>query len=131
MVKNILYAVCRTDNGYNAYAPDYPGCMAFGKTMEEARENLSGALDLHIRGMVEDGEDLPSDNLDFGFIRIAVPSTNQKMNGELLRDFRKRNGMTQSEFAEKLEVTKETVSEWERGRRELPGVVKFALEAMV
>ena len=39
--------------------PDFPGCVSAGKTMEEAISNASEALDLHIEGMLEDGEALP------------------------------------------------------------------------
>jgi predicted RNase H-like HicB family nuclease len=39
--------------------PDFPGCVTAGKTLEEARRMAVEALDLHVRGMLEDGEDIP------------------------------------------------------------------------
>ncbi len=39
--------------------PDFPGCIAAGKTLEEARIRAGEALALHIAGMVEDGDVLP------------------------------------------------------------------------
>ncbi|PPQ30156.1 type II toxin-antitoxin system HicB family antitoxin [Rhodopila globiformis] len=39
--------------------PDFPGCVTAGRTLDEARRMASDALDLHIRGMVEDSEQLP------------------------------------------------------------------------
>lgn len=39
--------------------PDFPGCVTAGKTLEEARRMAVEALDLHVQGMREDGEDIP------------------------------------------------------------------------
>ena len=39
--------------------PDFPGCVAAGRTLEEARQQAQEALELHIEGMVEDGDELP------------------------------------------------------------------------
>jgi predicted RNase H-like HicB family nuclease len=45
--------------GYSAYVPDLPGCIATGKTLEETRERMRGAIEFHIRGMREDGDPIP------------------------------------------------------------------------
>jgi len=39
--------------------PDFPGCVTAGKTLEEARRLAVEALEMHIAGMIEDGEELP------------------------------------------------------------------------
>jgi predicted RNase H-like HicB family nuclease len=39
---------------------DFPGCVTAGKTLEEARQMAAEALALHIEGMVEDGEEIPT-----------------------------------------------------------------------
>jgi predicted RNase H-like HicB family nuclease len=39
--------------------PDFPGCIAVGKTLDEARQLAGEALALHIAGMKEDGEPIP------------------------------------------------------------------------
>ena len=39
--------------------PDFPGCVTAGGTLDEAREMAREALAFHVRGMREDGEDLP------------------------------------------------------------------------
>jgi predicted RNase H-like HicB family nuclease len=44
---------------WGAYVPDLPGCVAAGKTQEEVRELIEGAVDLHLRGMREDGDPIP------------------------------------------------------------------------
>ena len=39
--------------------PDFPGCVTAGRTLEEARRLAPEALELHIRGMIEDGDPIP------------------------------------------------------------------------
>ena len=40
--------------------PDFPGCVSAGDTLDEARRMAQEALELHVGGMVEDGEKLPA-----------------------------------------------------------------------
>ncbi len=39
--------------------PDFPGCITAGRTLEEARTMAVEALNLHMIGMLEDGETIP------------------------------------------------------------------------
>ena len=34
---------------YVAYCPELPGCVTYGETEEEARENIKKALELYLR----------------------------------------------------------------------------------
>ncbi|MCA1614522.1 MAG: type II toxin-antitoxin system HicB family antitoxin [Acidobacteria bacterium] len=47
------------ERNYSAYLPDLPGCVATGETLEEVKERMSKAIDLHLRGMREDGLPVP------------------------------------------------------------------------
>lgn len=47
------------ETSYDAYAPDLPGCVAVGKTREEVEENMRTAIEMHVQGMIEDGEPIP------------------------------------------------------------------------
>ena len=40
--------------------PDLPGCISAGRTIDEAKEMAQEALSLHIQGMLEDGEEVPT-----------------------------------------------------------------------
>ena len=40
--------------------PDFPGCVSAGATRDEARRMAQEAIELHVSGMVEDGEEFPS-----------------------------------------------------------------------
>jgi predicted RNase H-like HicB family nuclease len=52
--------VCKDRDGYYGVRfPDFPGCLALGKTMEEARERASDALTQQLTGMVELGKAMP------------------------------------------------------------------------
>ena len=45
----------KAQGNYSAYVPDLPGCVATGKTIDELRERMSEAVELHLQGMREDG----------------------------------------------------------------------------
>lgn len=44
---------------FSGYAPDVPGCMATGKTLDLMRSNLKGALESHLQWMQDDGDPIP------------------------------------------------------------------------
>jgi len=60
-----------TPNGFSAYAPDLPGCVAAGTTLAETRDLISGAIALHIAGMREDGEPVPTPSV-LELVDVAV-----------------------------------------------------------
>jgi predicted RNase H-like HicB family nuclease len=45
-------------NNYS-YAPDLPGCIKTGATVEETIANMREAIEFHLKGMREDGEPIP------------------------------------------------------------------------
>ena len=49
----------RSDEGYSVYFPDVPGCISWGKDLEEAQIKAREALDLHLYGLVAANERLP------------------------------------------------------------------------
>ncbi|KUK69842.1 MAG: Uncharacterized protein XE11_0746 [Methanomicrobiales archaeon 53_19] len=44
-----------SDTNFSAYSPDLPGCVATGKTREEAEEQMYEAIAFHLEGLEEDG----------------------------------------------------------------------------
>lgn len=54
-----LAVIEKTLTNFSAYFPDVPGCIATGNTMEEVRDRLNLALEMHLKGMMEDGENIP------------------------------------------------------------------------
>jgi predicted RNase H-like HicB family nuclease len=55
-------AIVETGPGgsYGVFFPDLPGCVSAGDSLQEAARNAEIALQLHLAGMVEDGEPIPA-----------------------------------------------------------------------
>ena len=51
------------ERNYSAHFPDLPGCIATGKTLDELKQRMREALELHLRGMREDGLPIPEPSL--------------------------------------------------------------------
>jgi len=59
------------ERNYSAYLPDLPGCVATGKTIEELRERMREAIDLHLAGMREDGLPIPAPTTLADYVEAA------------------------------------------------------------
>ena len=62
----------KAENNYAAYVPDLPGCVATGQTIEEAEQQIREAIDLHLRGMREDGLPIPEPSSSVDYVDIAA-----------------------------------------------------------
>jgi predicted RNase H-like HicB family nuclease len=49
----------QTPRNWAAYLPDLPGCIATGMTRAEVEENIRGAVRMHLRSMLRDGDPVP------------------------------------------------------------------------
>ncbi|HZH35552.1 MAG TPA: type II toxin-antitoxin system HicB family antitoxin [Pyrinomonadaceae bacterium] len=58
------------ENNYSAYLPDLPGCVATGKTIEEIKQRMSEAIEMHVEGMIEDGLPIPEPSSEVDYIEI-------------------------------------------------------------
>ncbi len=56
----ITLAEKSSDWGYSVFVPDIEGSFSQGKTLEEAKENITEALQEFIDVMVDDGDDIPT-----------------------------------------------------------------------
>jgi len=54
-----LIVVEKAKGNYSAYSPDLPGCVATGGTREKAEQKMYEAIQLHIKGLIEDGLPIP------------------------------------------------------------------------
>jgi predicted RNase H-like HicB family nuclease len=62
----------KAENNYAAYVPDLPGCVATGATVEETETEIREAIDLHLRGMREDGLPIPEPSSSVDYVEIAA-----------------------------------------------------------
>lgn len=67
-----LVVLERTDRNYGAYAPDLPGCVATGRTPEETLQRMLKAIEMHLRGMEEDGLAVPEPITTASYLTVAV-----------------------------------------------------------
>jgi predicted RNase H-like HicB family nuclease len=67
------FAIILEDAGTNfaAYAPDVPGCIATGATIEEATETLRSAIAEHFEILREMGEEIPVSSSRSAVIQVA------------------------------------------------------------
>ena len=56
------------DQAYIVSVPELPGCMADGKTPEEAVKQAQIVIDLWIESALEDGEEIPEPHLFSGVV---------------------------------------------------------------
>lgn len=62
----------KAENNYAAYVPDLPGCVATGKTLKEVETEIQEAIQLHLRGMQEDGLAIPEPSSQVEYIDVAA-----------------------------------------------------------
>lgn len=55
-----LVVIEKANSNYSAYSPDLPGCVATGKTQEEAEQRMYEAIEMHLQGLIEDGLPIPT-----------------------------------------------------------------------
>ena len=65
----VLYE--KTSTGYSAHVPDLPGCIAAGKTLEETERLMREAIELHLKGMREDGDPVPRPTCIAGEVTVG------------------------------------------------------------
>jgi len=49
------------EGGYWVEVPSLPGCFSQGETIDEALSNVREAIEVHIQGLKDDGQDVPKD----------------------------------------------------------------------
>ncbi|MCX6641062.1 MAG: type II toxin-antitoxin system HicB family antitoxin [bacterium] len=54
-----LVIIEKADGNYSAYSPDLDGCVATGRTREQAERNMHKAIELHLEGLKEDKLPIP------------------------------------------------------------------------
>jgi predicted RNase H-like HicB family nuclease len=69
-MRRFLVVIEKAEKNYSAYSPDLPGCVATGQTRDEAALNMHEAIDMHVRGLREDGIPVPQSESSAEYIGI-------------------------------------------------------------
>lgn len=69
----MTYAVVyeKSSNGWGAYIPDLPGCVALGLSLDETKRLISESADIHLRSLREDGDPIPEPSHLVGMLEVA------------------------------------------------------------
>jgi predicted RNase H-like HicB family nuclease len=69
-MRRFLVVVEKADGNYSAYSPDLPGCIAAGKTRDQATRRMHDAIELHLEGLREDGLAIPKSASSAEYVAI-------------------------------------------------------------
>ncbi len=79
-MKKYLIILEKTKGGFSAYSPDIAGCVATGRTKNEAEQNIYEAIQFHLEGMQEEGLKLPENTTESEMLvfSLAEPKVDYK-----------------------------------------------------
>ena len=69
-MKRYAIVIERAASNFAGYVPDLPGCVATGATKIEAKTLLREAIELHLEGMQEDGQEIPEPASEVEYIEV-------------------------------------------------------------
>ena len=61
----------QANGNYSAYAPDVPGCVATGATLDEVQQAMQEALAFHLEGLREEGLPIPQPST-VAYVEVAA-----------------------------------------------------------
>ena len=67
-----LVVIEKAEGNYSAYSPDLPGCVATGRTRDQVARNMHEAIDIHVRGLLEDKLPVPQARSSAEYIAIIA-----------------------------------------------------------
>lgn len=62
----------KAEGNYSAYAPDLPGCVATGCSIEEVEAQMREAIEFHLEGLRQDGVPIPQPSSQVEYIDVAA-----------------------------------------------------------
>ncbi|MBZ0271463.1 type II toxin-antitoxin system HicB family antitoxin [bacterium] len=79
IAKNLTYTILihpAEEGGYWVSVPALPGCFTIGETIDEARENATEAILCHVKGLIKDGDEVPTEETPPQISRVEVTISN-------------------------------------------------------
>lgn len=62
----------KSEKNYGAWAPDLPGRVAVGDSVEEVEQLMREAIELHLAGLREDGDPIPPPVVQVNYVDVAA-----------------------------------------------------------
>jgi predicted RNase H-like HicB family nuclease len=59
-------------SNFSAYAPDLPGCIATGATIEETERMMREAIEFHLECLRADGDAIPPPSSKVEYVDVAA-----------------------------------------------------------
>jgi len=60
------------NDNFSAYVPDLPGCIATGKTVEDAERQIREAIEFHLAGLRADNLPIPPASSRVDYVEVAA-----------------------------------------------------------
>ena len=60
------------EGGFVASAPSLPGCYSQGDTLEQAKSNITEAIELYLETLHEERKEVPEEHLWQGRVEVAI-----------------------------------------------------------
>ena len=71
-MKQYLIIIEETPTGFSAYSPDLPGCAATGVDLADVENEMHGAIEFHIEGLILAGQPVPDPRSRAGYCAVAA-----------------------------------------------------------
>jgi predicted RNase H-like HicB family nuclease len=65
-----LIVIEKAEGNFSAYSPDLLGCVATGRTRQQATRNMHQAIEMHVRGLLEDKLPIPRSRSSAEYIAV-------------------------------------------------------------
>jgi predicted RNase H-like HicB family nuclease len=70
-MKRFPVIIEKAAHSYSAYSPDLPGCVATGRTKEQAARNMDKAIEIHLDGLREEGIPIPKSHSSAEYVAVT------------------------------------------------------------
>jgi predicted RNase H-like HicB family nuclease len=62
----------KSQSGYSCYVPDLAGCVASGRTKQQAEKNIFEAIQFHLEGMKLEGLKIPKSVTESEMVTFSI-----------------------------------------------------------
>jgi predicted RNase H-like HicB family nuclease len=71
-MQRYLIIIESTLTGFSAWAPDLPGCISTGSSVEQVEGNMRDAVAFHLDGLCADGHPVPQAHTIASYVEVAA-----------------------------------------------------------